>query len=44
AVAHGAAAVRLPGSLMPAPADLDPAAVTVTADVPVDRALREPTS
>ena len=42
AVAHGAAAVRLPGSVMPAPADLDPAAVTVTADVPADRALREP--
>ncbi|MGW5125981.1 1-phosphofructokinase [Streptomyces sp. NPDC004069] len=42
AVAHGAAAVQLPGSLMPTPADLDPAAVTVTADVPVDRALTEP--
>jgi 1-phosphofructokinase len=42
AVAHGAAAVRLPGSVMPTPADLDPAAVTVTADVPVDRALKEP--
>ncbi|MFI1293066.1 1-phosphofructokinase [Streptomyces sp. NPDC020792] len=42
AVAHGAAAVQLPGSLMPTPADLDPAAVTVTADVPVDRALKEP--
>ncbi|MGI5394410.1 1-phosphofructokinase [Streptomyces sp. CA-251251] len=44
AVAHGAAAVRLPGSVMPAPADLDPGAVTVTAEVPVDRALREPVS
>ncbi|CAL9535783.1 1-phosphofructokinase [Streptomyces sp. Tu 3180] len=44
AVAHGAAAVRLPGSVMPAPADLDPAAVTVTADVPVDRVLKEPVS
>ncbi|MFF7856534.1 1-phosphofructokinase [Streptomyces sp. NPDC007904] len=44
AVAHGAAAVRLPGSVMPAPDDLDPAAVTVTADVPTDRALREPVS
>ncbi|WP_326802867.1 1-phosphofructokinase [Streptomyces sp. NBC_01788] len=42
AVAHGAAAVQLPGSLMPTPADLDPAAVTVTPDVPVDRALTEP--
>ncbi|HLL34743.1 1-phosphofructokinase [Streptomyces sp.] len=41
ALAHGAAAVRLPGSVMPAPADLDPAAVHVTADVPVDRALKE---
>ncbi|MFJ2742747.1 1-phosphofructokinase [Streptomyces sp. NPDC087440] len=42
AVAHGAAAVRLPGSVMPTPADLDPAAVTVTADVPLDRTLTEP--
>lgn len=44
AVAHGAAAVRLPGSVMPAPADLDAAAVTVTGDVPWDRALTEPAS
>ncbi|MEU7469428.1 1-phosphofructokinase [Streptomyces sp. NPDC044984] len=44
AVAHGAAAVKLPGSVMPTPADLDPAAVTVTAEVPADRALREPVS
>ncbi|MEU4033238.1 1-phosphofructokinase [Streptomyces collinus] len=44
AVAHGAAAVRLPGSVMPTPADLDPAAVTVTAEVPMDRALTEPVS
>ncbi|MFE5398549.1 1-phosphofructokinase [Streptomyces sp. NPDC056568] len=44
AVAHGAAAVRLPGSVMPSPADLDPGAVTVTAEVPLDRALREPAS
>ena len=44
AVAHGAAAVRLPGSVMPTPADLDPAAVTVTDRVPVDRALTEPVS
>ncbi|MEU5363372.1 1-phosphofructokinase [Streptomyces sp. NPDC005925] len=42
AVAHGAAAVGLPGSEMPSPADLDPAAVTVTRDVPVNRALKEP--
>ncbi|MFH9430630.1 1-phosphofructokinase [Streptomyces sp. NPDC017615] len=44
AVAHGAAAVRLPGSVMPTPADLDPASVTVTADVPADRVLTEPVS
>lgn len=44
AVAHGAAAVQLPGSVMPTPADLDPAAVTATGDVPVDRVLREPVS
>ncbi|BFO22322.1 hypothetical protein SHKM778_87100 [Streptomyces sp. KM77-8] len=44
AVAHGAAAVQLPGSVMPTPGDLDPAAVTVTADVPGDRVLREPVS
>ncbi|MFF8680245.1 1-phosphofructokinase [Streptomyces sp. NPDC015237] len=44
AVAHGAAAVRLPGSVMPAPDDLDPSAVTVTTEVPTDRALREPAS
>lgn len=40
-VAHGAAAVGLPGSAMPTPADLDTAAVTTTTDVPVDRALSE---
>ncbi len=39
AVAHGAAAVCLPGSVMPTPGDLDPSAVTVTADIPVDRPL-----
>ncbi|WP_105971992.1 1-phosphofructokinase [Streptomyces geranii] len=44
AVAHGAAAVQLPGSVMPTPADLNPSAVTVTAEVPTDRALREPVS
>ncbi|BBC98563.1 1-phosphofructokinase [Streptomyces griseofuscus] len=42
AVAHGAAAVQLPGSVMPTPADLSPAAVTVTADVPLDRPLTDP--
>ncbi|WP_434590869.1 1-phosphofructokinase [Streptomyces sp. A5-4] len=44
AVAHGAAAVQLPGSVMPTPADLDPAAVTVTTEIPLDRALTEPAS
>ncbi|CAL9294734.1 1-phosphofructokinase [Streptomyces sp. SudanB25_2051] len=44
AVAHGAAAVRLPGSQMPAPADLDPSAVTVTTDVPLDRPLARATT
>ncbi|GGM04130.1 1-phosphofructokinase [Streptomyces fumigatiscleroticus] len=44
AVAHGAAAVQLPGSVMPTPGDLDPAAVTVMAEVPVDRVLTEPVS
>ncbi|MEV3930417.1 MULTISPECIES: 1-phosphofructokinase [unclassified Streptomyces] len=39
AVAHGAAAVQLPGSVMPTPADLDPSAVVSTADVPLDLAL-----
>ena len=42
AVAHGAAAVQLPGSQMPTPADLDPAAVTTTDAVPLDRPLTEP--
>ncbi|MBT2491715.1 1-phosphofructokinase [Streptomyces sp. ISL-96] len=42
AVAHGAAAVQLPGSVMPTPSDLNPSAVTVTADVPLDRPLAEP--
>ncbi|MFG2815488.1 1-phosphofructokinase [Streptomyces sp. NPDC048410] len=44
ALAHGAAAVQLPGSVMPTPADLDPASVTVTSDVPVDLVLTEPVS
>ncbi|NUV39136.1 1-phosphofructokinase [Streptomyces sp. CAI-24] len=42
AVAHGAAAVQLAGSLMPTPADLDLSAVTSSADVPRDRPLTEP--
>ncbi|MGD3110185.1 hypothetical protein [Streptomyces sp. YGL11-2] len=42
AVAHGAAAVQPPGSLMPTPADLASAAVTVTGEVPRDRVLTEP--
>ncbi|KJS61655.1 1-phosphofructokinase [Streptomyces rubellomurinus] len=40
ALAHGAAAVQLPGSAMPTPADLDPAAVAVTADIPLEQPLR----
>ncbi|MDT0343110.1 1-phosphofructokinase [Streptomyces litchfieldiae] len=40
ALAHGAAAVQLPGSSMPAPADLRPESVTVTADPPLDLPLR----
>ncbi|THA56858.1 1-phosphofructokinase [Streptomyces sp. A1136] len=39
ALAHGAAAVQLPGSVMPTPADLDPTAVAVTADIPLARPL-----
>lgn len=42
AVAHGAAAVRLPGSAMPTPSDLSPDTVTVTPEVPLDRTLTEP--
>ncbi|MBO1337199.1 1-phosphofructokinase [Streptomyces sp. VRA16 Mangrove soil] len=41
AVAHGAAAVQLPGSAMPTPGDLRPEAVSVTVDVPLDRPLKE---
>jgi 1-phosphofructokinase len=44
AVAHGAAAVQLPGSVMPTPADLDLSVVTTTAEIPLDRPLTEPTS
>lgn len=39
AVAHGAAAVQLPGSRMPGPGDLRPGAVTLTTDVPLDLPL-----
>ncbi|MEU2790141.1 1-phosphofructokinase [Streptomyces sp. NPDC007100] len=42
AVAYGAAAVQLPGSAMPTPADLDPSAVVVAGAVPVETVLREP--
>ncbi|MDK1476567.1 1-phosphofructokinase [Streptomyces sp. 549] len=41
ALAHGAAAVQLPGSQMPTPADLRPDRVSVTADVPFDRPLTD---
>ncbi|MET3983996.1 1-phosphofructokinase [Streptomyces sp. PvR034] len=41
ALAHGAAAVQLPGSAMPTPADLRPDAVRVTRDVPLDLPLSE---
>ncbi len=39
AVAHGAAAVQLPGSQMPTPSDLRPEAVTVTSEIPLDQPL-----
>jgi 1-phosphofructokinase len=45
AVAHGTAAVQLPGSAMPTPADLaalDRSAVITTSDVPRGRPLTEP--
>ncbi|MCC3653420.1 1-phosphofructokinase [Streptomyces sp. S07_1.15] len=42
ALAHGAAAVGLPGSVMPSPADLDPSAVRTTGDPPLGRPLTEP--
>lgn len=41
AVAHGSAAVQLPGSAMPRPPDLDPAGVSTTSDVPLDRSLQD---
>ncbi|MGW0391190.1 1-phosphofructokinase [Streptomyces sp. NPDC003042] len=42
ALAHGAAAVQLPGSAMPTPADLRPDAVRVTQDLPLDLPLTDP--
>ncbi|MEY9877464.1 1-phosphofructokinase [Streptacidiphilus sp. MAP12-33] len=39
ALAHGAAAVQLPGSVMPTPADLRPERVEIAADIPADRPL-----
>ncbi|MGW6980385.1 1-phosphofructokinase family hexose kinase [Streptomyces sp. NPDC054932] len=42
ALAHGAAAVQLPGSAMPTPADLRPDRVRVTEDPPLDLLLRDP--
>ncbi|MEW1634474.1 1-phosphofructokinase [Streptomyces sp. NPDC093801] len=39
ALAHGAAAVQLPGSAMPTPADLRPEAVRITRDLPLDLPL-----
>ncbi|MFE2272618.1 1-phosphofructokinase [Streptomyces lavendulae] len=41
ALAHGAAAVQLPGSAVPTPGDLRPDAVRVTADPPLDLPLTE---
>ncbi|MFE5556201.1 1-phosphofructokinase [Streptomyces sp. NPDC056544] len=42
ALAHGAAAVQLPGSAMPTPADLRPDRVRVTEDPPLDLQLADP--
>lgn len=42
AVAHGAAAVQLPGSEMPRPVDLRPDAVRVTSELPLDHPLGRP--
>ncbi|MET9687533.1 1-phosphofructokinase [Streptomyces sp. NPDC006514] len=42
ALAHGAAAVQLPGSAMPTPADLHPDRVRVTEDPPLDLQLADP--
>lgn len=42
ALAHGAAAVQLPGSAMPTPSDLRPDTVRITQDLPLDLPLSEP--
>ncbi|MBT2545432.1 1-phosphofructokinase [Streptomyces sp. ISL-44] len=42
ALAHGAAAVQLPGSAMPTPSDLRPEAVRITQDLPLDLPLSAP--
>ncbi|UUU41567.1 hexose kinase [Streptomyces sp. NBC_00162] len=42
ALAHGAAAVQLPGSTMPTPSDLRPEAVRITQDLPLDLPLSAP--
>ncbi|MFG2993402.1 1-phosphofructokinase [Streptomyces sp. NPDC048257] len=42
ALAHGAAAVQLPGSAMPTPADLRPDRVHITENPPLDLPLAEP--
>ncbi|MET9886285.1 1-phosphofructokinase [Streptomyces sp. NPDC006430] len=42
ALAYGAAAVQLPGSVMPTPVDLHPEAVTVTENPPEDLRLTTP--
>ncbi|MFE7183007.1 1-phosphofructokinase family hexose kinase [Streptomyces erythrochromogenes] len=42
ALAHGAAAGRLPGSVMPAPSDLRPDQVRITRDLPLDLPLADP--
>ncbi|MFJ1568129.1 1-phosphofructokinase family hexose kinase [Streptomyces erythrochromogenes] len=42
ALAHGAAAGRLPGSVMPAPSDLRPDQVRIARDLPLDLPLADP--
>ncbi|WP_030761712.1 1-phosphofructokinase [Streptomyces sp. NRRL S-575] len=42
ALAHGAAAVQLPGGAMPTPADLRPDRVDITEDPPLDLQLTDP--
>lgn len=41
ALAHGAAAVQLPGSAMPTPSDLRPDKVRITQNLPLDLPLSE---